>query len=201
MSELLSAPPDREEINLLPVVKYSGPVQVVNDENGILQALEVLGAEGLLGFDIECRPSFVKGRSHPPALLQLAGADLVCLFPLRDPKILDALAPILADPGKIKAGVAVADDLKKLQILRTFRAESFVDLGSMAARAGLKAAGIRTLAAHLLGWRISKGERCSNWERARLTPRQVLYAATDAWISREIYLSLAELLQRKEIDG
>lgn len=200
MPEVLTAAPAREEINLLPVVKYNGPVQVVNDESGIQQAIQVLQADKLLGFDIECRPSFVKGQSHPPALLQLAAADLVYLFPLRNPEVLDALAPVLADVGTIKAGVAVADDLKKLQDLKAFTAESFVDLGSMAARAGLQAAGIRTLAAQLMGWRISKGERCSNWERTRLTSRQIIYAATDAWISREIYLRLAELLQQKKVE-
>ena len=58
----------------------------------------------------------------------------------------------------------------------------------MATKAGLKASGVRTLAAQLLGFRISKGAQCSNWERGELAPAQVVYAATDAWICREIFL-------------
>ena len=46
------------------------------------------------------------------------------------------------------------------------------------------------LAAIVLGVRISKAQRLSNWEAKQLTPAQQLYAATDAWIGREIYLKL-----------
>ena len=42
----------------------------------------------------------------------------------------------------------------------------------------------------MLGVRISKAQRLSNWEAKQLTPAQQLYAATDAWIGREIYLKL-----------
>ncbi|MCP4714944.1 MAG: 3'-5' exonuclease domain-containing protein 2, partial [Deltaproteobacteria bacterium] len=55
---------------------------------------------------------------------------------------------------------------------------------------GIKNFGLRGLAAVLFGFRISKGARVSNWARADLTETQIHYAATDAWISREIYLQL-----------
>jgi ribonuclease D len=41
--------------------------------------------------------------------------------------------------------------------------------------------------------RISKGAQVSNWSRDNLTDAQMVYAATDAWIGREIYLKLHEL--------
>ena len=63
----------------------------------------------------------------------------------------------------------------------------------MAAKKGIKANGVRTLAAQLLGFRISKGAQCSNWERSELAPAQILYAATDAWVCREIYLFLEKM--------
>ena len=46
------------------------------------------------------------------------------------------------------------------------------------------------MSAIVLGVRISKAQRLSNWEAQALTPAQQLYAATDAWICREIYLRL-----------
>jgi len=197
MADGLLAPPDREEINLLPIVKYRGPVRVVYNAKDLPKIIGMLRKEALLGFDIECRPSFSKGESYPPALLQLAAAEEVFLFPLRSEIFLEALIPIFSDSGIIKAGVAISDDLKKLQALKQFTASAFVDLGAMASKAGLQASGIRTLAAQLLGWRISKGERCSNWERTKLSSRQLTYAATDAWISRRLYLHLDSLLKDK----
>ena len=43
-----------------------------------------------------------------------------------------------------------------------------------------------------MGGRISKAAQCSNWEKKTLTPQQIRYAATDAWIGRELYLLLKE---------
>ena len=42
----------------------------------------------------------------------------------------------------------------------------------------------------ILDIRITKGARTSNWGRTHLTPSQVLYAATDAWICRELFLHM-----------
>ena len=38
-----------------------------------------------------------------------------------------------------------------------------------------------------------KGPQCSNWSVMELSKRQVIYAATDAWIGRAIYLRMREL--------
>jgi ribonuclease D len=46
------------------------------------------------------------------------------------------------------------------------------------------------MAAIILGVRISKAQRLTNWEAKTLTPSQQIYAATDAWICREIYNKL-----------
>jgi ribonuclease D len=53
--------------------------------------------------------------------------------------------------------------------------------------------GVRTLAAAFLGFRISKGNKTSNWAAAHLTPQQIAYAAMDAWACRELYLKFREL--------
>ena len=46
------------------------------------------------------------------------------------------------------------------------------------------------MAANILGVRISKSQQLSNWEAEELSPAQQMYAATDAWICREMYLKL-----------
>ena len=52
--------------------------------------------------------------------------------------------------------------------------------------------GLRGLAAVLLGFRIAKGAQTSNWANDQLTPQQIRYAATDAWVGRELYLAMSQ---------
>jgi hypothetical protein len=53
------------------------------------------------------------------------------------------------------------------------------------------------LAALLFGFRISKHAKISRWDSPKLTHEQMVYAATDAWICREIYFMLLGMLRGK----
>jgi ribonuclease D len=181
------------EINLLPLKKYTGPVEVISDDPRLRAIVAELHGERVLGFDIEVRPAFKSGDHFLPALVQLAGNEKVFLVQLKKMNSKHLLAGLFADAGIVKAGIAVAGDVGKLHEVMKFIPAGFVELGKMAAKAGIKAGGVRTLAAQLLGFRISKGAQCSNWERGELTPAQILYAATDAWVCREIFLFLEKL--------
>ncbi len=187
----------KSDINLLPLKRYEGPVEVVADDGRLGAVMPLLHAEPVLGFDIEVRPTFKVGDHFPPALVQLAGKSRVFLVQLKKIGDLGPLAALFADARVIKTGVAVNGDIEKLHEVMRFDPAGFVDLGKLAARKGIKAGGVRTLAAQLLGLRISKGAQCSNWERAELAPAQVLYAATDAWICREIFLFLEKMPDSK----
>jgi len=46
------------------------------------------------------------------------------------------------------------------------------------------------MSAIILGVRISKTQQLSNWEAENLSEPQQRYAATDAWICREMYKKL-----------
>lgn len=180
----------KADINLLPLKKFEGAVEVINADDRLRAIMPELHAERVLGFDIEIRPTFKSGDHFPPALAQLAGKKKVFLVQLKKLNSMRPLAELFADARVIKAGVAVSGDIVKLREIMDFSPAGFVDLGKMAAQKGIKANGVRTLAAQLLGLRISKGAQTSNWERSELTPAQVSYAATDAWVCREIFLSL-----------
>ena len=52
---------------------------------------------------------------------------------------------------------------------------------------------MRNLSGIFLGFRIPKGTKTSNWARHKLTEQQIVYAATDAWACRELYLKFKEL--------
>ena len=73
-----------------------------------------------------------------------------------------------------------------------FKPRGFAELSDLAKKEGIKNHGLRGLAAVLLGFRISKGAQTSNWAKDILEPHQIRYAATDAWVGRNIYLALEQ---------
>lgn len=189
------------EVNELPRRVYEGPRILVRDEAGLKKALKVLRKEEILGFDTETRPSFQKGESYLPSLLQLAGQDEVYVFQLNQFEDLGPLFSILEKKQILKVGVAMGYDVRQLQELRPFNPAGFLDLEKLTDSVGITNNGLRKLAAIVLGFRISKGEQRSNWARSDLTDRQLAYAATDAWVSREIYLALIGAGATLKVEG
>ena len=181
-----------DEINALPLASYEGPIHFVRSPEEMKRAVRELEGERLLGFDTETKPCFRSGESHPPVLLQLAGRHSVYIFQLRDLGLRRELTEILSDELVVKAGVANSRDVKMLKELTCFEPRCFVDLGECAKACGMQHHGLRGLAALLLGKRISKGAKLTNWEQPNLSMRALVYAATDAWIGRSIYEVMKE---------
>jgi ribonuclease D len=186
----------KEEIARLPIKTYSGPIHLVDSDAKALSAAHALGGEEVVGFDTETRPAFKKGESYLPSLVQLAGKSGVYLFQLRHIHAPAPLIHILNDKRVLKSGIAVDDDIKNLNKLFPVDPASFVELAEMASKAGIKHAGLRGLAALLFGFRISKQTKCSRWDSPKLDRGQIVYAATDAWICRELYFALGALPRR-----
>lgn len=182
----------RDEINRLPIQVYEGPILIIDSQDELKSAIKDLLRESVLGFDTESKPVFTKGQSSSPALLQLAGHDAVYIFQLGQLKFPSLLREILSTPGIIKAGVGLDHDIYKLKGLWDFKPAGFIDLSDLARHNGIKNYGLRGLTAILLGFRISKQAQVSNWTRKNLSPKQIQYAATDAWVSRELYLRLED---------
>ena len=183
----------KDELNKLPIRAYDGPIRVINDRDQVASCVKILEEETILGFDTETRPAFERGVSYPPALLQLATRSEVFVFQFQALGGLGPLRSILENPKIIKAGVALSDDIKQLNDCWKFTPRNFIEIGTMAKTLGLKQTGLRSLAGLLLGFRISKKEQRSNWAKANLTRSQIVYAATDAWVSRDLYLHIIEL--------
>jgi ribonuclease D len=178
----------REALNELPVRRYEGPVNFVASPAQLHAArLDVL-RERVIGFDTETRPAFRKGESYLPSIAQVATAEAVHIFPLRYPDTHRLLAELLASADIVKAGVSLANDLRTLKQRFAFAERRIVDLGVIAKRHGYAQTGVRNLAGIALGFRIAKGAKTTNWAAAQLSPVQIAYAATDAWVCRELYL-------------
>ena len=188
----------KDELNQLHLRRYGGPIVLVEDDEACDRAIRELRREKVLGFDTETRPSFRKGESYLPSLLQLSAERAVYLFHLSKISQLRPLFRLLATPRILKAGVATDFDVRQLQQLHPFEPAGFVNLESLTDRLGIRNNGLRSLAGLVLGFRVSKSEQRSNWSRDPLTHQQTVYAATDAWISREVYLRLQQALQEQE---
>jgi len=183
----------REQMADLPIRRYEGEVCLVTTPPDLERAVADIRQQSVVGFDTETRPSFRKGESHPPCLVQAATASTVYLFQLRRLDVFPVLAELLEEPRIVKAGIALADDLRPLKLLFPFMEKNVLDLGVVARRCGLGQTGLRNLAGIFLGFRIPKGARTSNWAAAQLSAQQITYAATDAWACRELFLRFQSL--------
>lgn len=189
------------QINALPLYRYNGQVILIEDDTEARRAISDLERETVLGFDTESRPSFEKGRSFPVALVQLAAANKAYIFRLGALSDLNWFPRLFSVGHLVKAGVGVGQDVAKLREQHPFEPAGFVDIAHLAARLGVKNRGIRGLAALFFGVRVSKSMRRSNWDRIRLSSQQITYAATDAWLCRELYLYLDRLWRAQATDS
>ena len=181
-----------EDIDKLPLGAFPGEIKVI-DKPGLdyERAIFYLRRQTILGFDTESRPVFSPGqRNNGVALLQLSGPKRAYLFRLQTLGMRRSLCSLLSSESIIKVGAACLDDVRGLQRLHGFKAAGFIDLQKIAWEWGIRDKSVKKLAANILECRISKAQQLSNWEAENLTDAQCRYAATDAWVCREMYIRL-----------
>lgn len=179
-----------EQTAELPSARFDGQIVIVDREEQIEKVCRDLAAQPIIGFDTETRPSFKAGVTNKVALLQLSTPERCYLIRLCRTKLHNALLKILSNPNIIKIGADVLGDLRSLHALRHFHERGFIDLQQIAPAWGIEEKSLRKMSAIVLGQRVSKAQRLSNWEASSLTPQQQLYAATDAWVCIKIYEKL-----------
>lgn len=183
-----------KQISRMPLKVFDGEIVLIEDANAANLAIGEILSEKFLGFDIESKPAFSKGESYAPSLMQIATSTKVYLFKLETIGGLTPLKPVLEKKDIIKVGVSIDHDIKNLFKIEKFDAQGFYDLGLFSKRLKVAHTGLRNLAAIFLRIRISKKSQLTDWTQKVLTPQQILYAATDAWISREIFLKMLKYL-------
>lgn len=183
---------DKEELAELPLIQFEGKISLVETKEQYLDSIEYLSKQSMLGFDTETKPAFKKGVFNETALLQLATAERAFLFRLNKMGLPNGLKNILENPDILKVGVAIRDDIKGLQKLNNFKPGGFIELQDHVKDFGIQDFSLKKLSAIVLGYRISKAQRVTNWEAPDLTEAQQIYAATDAWISHRIFESLVK---------
>ena len=186
----ISISPD--QISALELASFPGEIVVVDEDGPLMKrAVSYLKRQKVIGFDTETRPTFSPDQhSTGTALLQLSGSGKAYLFRLKKCGLPRPLASILANPAILKVGAATLDDVRGLQKITKFSPKGFVDLQSIVWEYGIRDKSVKKMTAIILGVKISKAQQLSNWEDEHLSESQRRYAATDAWVCREMYLKL-----------
>lgn len=167
-------------------ISFQGTITVVDNLSKAETALDKLFAAKCIGFDTESRPAFFKGQKFPVSIIQLATNEEAFIFQLKFVHFSGRLVELLSYQSITKVGVGVQDDLRRLNELCKFKQSGFYDLSAEMKKKGLVQSGARALTARYLGRKLVKSSQKTNWALSRLTPRQLEYAATDAWICLQL---------------
>ena len=186
-----------EDVAALSAIQFPGEIVIVDTEESLEEACSLLAECSVLGFDTETRPSFKAGVSNKVSLLQLSTYERCYLIRLNRVKFSSKLQSLLQRSDIQKIGADVAGDLRSLGKLRSFTPRGFIDLQTEVAKYGIEDKSLRKMSGIVLGKRVSKAQRLSNWEAQHFTDQQMVYAATDAWVCLKIYDALKSSNQTK----
>ena len=183
-----------KELEALDFASFPGKIIVIDSVGAEFnRAITYLRSQKVIGFDTETRPTFTPTQPrYDVSLLQLSGSDKAYLFRINKIGMHRRLCNLLAGDKVIKVGAAIHDDIRGLQKLHEFKPAAFIDLQKIGCEWGIRDKAVKKMAAIILGFRISKTQQLSNWEAENLSESQCKYAATDAWVCREMYLKLLQ---------
>ncbi len=165
-------------------------VRLVKSEQEAAEALQVLMAMDVIGFDTESKPTFLKGEvSTGPHLVQLATDDRAYLFQIGAVPSLEVLKPVLESAAILKVGFGLQDDIKRLRAKLGIETSNVLDLSTALRRNERNTLGAKTAVARFFGQKMQKSKKITttNWALPRLSEKQILYAADDAHVALRIY--------------
>ncbi|QDK43937.1 3'-5' exonuclease domain-containing protein 2 [Bdellovibrio sp. ZAP7] len=175
------------------ILSFTGKIHLINTDHELQAVASALESANELGFDTETRPAFKKGEVYQVTLLQLATETDAYVIRLKHIRNFELIKNIFENPNVIKAGVAIRDDIKNLNKRFQFVPDGFVELQTLAKAKNLNNFGLKSMTEEVLEGTITKGPKTTNWEANELTHKQILYAATDAWIGLKLYQKISSI--------
>jgi ribonuclease D len=189
-------PPTSEHLLALP--PFSGlalsAIKAPRSEPELAAAWADLRDQAQLGFDTESKPTFVRGQtSSGPDVVQFATESCAYVLQLREPGCEALARTVLSAPGLVKIGFDLQQDQSQLRQRLGMEATPLLDLTTIFHRQGYpRTIGIKSAVAIVFGQRFIKSKKVTttNWAQATLEPRQLVYAANDAWVALQVWRAL-----------
>jgi ribonuclease D len=154
---------------------------------------EIVGA-GLVGFDTESKPTFNVGKkSRGPHVVQFALRNKAFIFQLHLPDCRGLVSDLLQSERVLKVGFGLKNDRGQIQSRLGVPLRAILDLDHVFRRQGYTGQiGVRAAVGAVLKESFPKSKRIttSNWAASDLTPRQLLYAANDAFAALRVMEAL-----------
>jgi hypothetical protein len=170
-------------------------------EAELMIARDILLRSPFLGFDTEVKPTFTSGEAmRGPDVVQFSTGTRAFVFQMHRPDSEALVRDVLVAPHVVKVGFDLRSDQKQLMHRLGVYAQPLLDLDFVfRARGYPKSIGVKAAIALLFNRRLLKSKRVttSNWANHTLEPRQILYAANDAYAAWAVLdalgLSIKEL--------
>jgi ribonuclease D len=151
-------------------------------------------AAGIVGFDTESKPTFAVGEvSDGPHVVQFALHDRAYLFQIHQAEGHPFLIELLQSEQVLKVGFDLKSDGRHIHAKLGVNLSGVVDLNTVFSMNGYhKHMGVRVAVGLVFNQRFYKSRHVttSNWSQHELTPKQLLYAANDAYAALKVLEAL-----------
>ncbi len=158
------------------------------------QARAALLDSRFVGFDTEVKPTFKAGEPmRGPDVVQFASAGKAWVFQLHLSESEALVREVLDASQVVKVGFDLRSDQKQLMLRLGVHARPLLDLDFVFAHQGYpKSIGVKAAIALLFRQRLMKSKKVttSNWANRTLEPRQILYAANDAYAAWAVWQAM-----------
>lgn len=158
------------------------------------EAVDEIMAAGIGGFDTEAKPTFRKGQKcSGPHVVQFALTNKAFIFQLHRDECEKATSTLMSSGQVLKVGFGLKNDHSQIRNRLGIALEHVLDLDQIFRKMGYRGQiGVRGAMGVLLKqcFKKSKATTTSNWAQPNLSPRQLLYAANDAYAALKIMEAL-----------
>ena len=153
-------------------------------------ATVAIKVSGVVGFDTESKPIFDRGViSDGPHVVQFALDDCAYIFQLHRTESRAFLIDILESESVLKVGFGLRSDHKEIRAKLGITLRAVLDMNDVFNKDGHRGTtGARAAVAMVMNqsFHKSKAVSTSNWAVAQLSPKQLLYAANDAYVAIQV---------------
>ena len=179
--------PNKAETALLPPfpgVELSN-IHIPETKAECWAAVDAIFAAGVAGFDTEAKPTFRAGQKCTgPHVVQFSLTHKSFIFQLHHPECEKAVTDLIESHEVLKVGFGLKNDHKQIRDRLGIPLNHVLDLDQVFRDLGYSGQiGIRGAIGVLQKqqFKKSKSTTTSNWALPKLSPKQLLYAANDAY--------------------